>query len=280
MTGSKRSNTEKFDVSAALEEIGNEQFNFEEILQTAPKEGDEDYGYPDVTAIINSDPEEEKPKEEEVPAPTPEPEPKKEADDQRILGAQMQAQFELYRDAAERKIQELTRGLQPSKEPEPEPQFQDPLDTIRQLQQQVALLNEHNEVRHQADTRSRFRSAVEEVKSQYPDLLDRLPMSALENGLKFALESREYGADFKTQIEMAYKLQSFNDYHRQVQELSARKEQEADELARKRETKKQAASVVAGGGGTYQQPEFSKPNDRTMRGGKSDFLAEYLASGG
>ena len=284
-TGQKQNRpTERFDLSAALEEVAEltGAFDAQALMDSAPKEGEEDWGVPDLAAELAAGKTPEPPGTVSDQETTPPADTEKPDENLRVRDAQLQAQFEAYTQATERRLQEQLKGLQPHPTPEPQQQdeedFSDPLQTIRDLKQTVNLLQQQNELRVQHDVKQRFESAVERVTAKYPDLLDHVPRAHLEAGLAYALNNRQYDADFSGIFEQAYKLNAFESVKARAAEAAQRK-QEADELSTKREAKRQAANAVSGGGHPYQQPEF-KASDSTIKGSRQTFLQEYLASGG
>lgn len=306
-----RLNTQQMPKAELLAELGKARVDDNtiaeiEAMQARAGEPDDNRTLDEILASPAADDEAFKfGSEDETPEPqaqVPEPEtqePAKELsiDDRlRIQEEQIRAQMEVYQKAVERQFANLRPDPQPAPQAQ-EPDYmqytqaqidawreQDPygaaLLELRQADyrktKELEQLRQHQVERDQDLVRARFSEALNAVKEKYSDAESFLPKELMTQALDMAVKSRNHSADFKGWMETTYRNAAFDAKVAQAQA-------KADELSQKRDEKRQASikatQAAGGGGGVYQAPAF-KTNDRSMRAGRADMLAELKALGG
>lgn len=263
--------------------------NLEQIL-ASPKPDDEKFSFGD------EDTEQPAPAAQEQQEQPEKPEDLSIEDRLRIQQEQINAQMEVYQRAMERRIQEQfpKQEQQPALEQEPEfmQYTQAQIEAYRQQDpygamllelkqsdyrrnQELEQLKKRDQERDEALVKQRFSEALQAVKEKYPDADQYLPKELMTQALDISVKSRNHAADFRGWMESTYRNHAFD------AKLSPAKP--ADQVSQKRDEKRQAAikatGAAGGGGGVFQAPQF-KTQDRSLRAGRSDFLAELRSLGG
>lgn len=234
-----------------------QEFVAKSIFDEAKEEGEEE--------TPAEPPAQEEQEEKQEPAAPAQQEPAKQQDDLEEHRRALAAQNEAYLNQMNKQLEAKFGHLKDFDGQQRQPAEPDYRKMYEDLEAKVTANQEALEKITENSARENFNRAVAELATKYGDLDEFVAPATREAAFRDAMKAKAYGLDWTSAIAQVYKINSHDKYFSAPQ-------QKSDELASKREEKRQqslqAAKAVSPGGSQFQQPVI-KPDVR-----KSNFASE------